>query len=127
MITILAFVLGASAANPHVDLKVSSKEVNYSLSIQAQNFSFESRGRQIHRKIKPCGARAYELFAEKVLSISQDIAGENKIKKDGAIAVVLNKKNLYLSPISPGGVTITKLETDVDYLESEAEYRCSKK
>lgn len=125
---ILAFLLlSAFAAPAAFELKVESTKLNYSISMSNSNFAYQSETKKIQQPIKPCGKRSYDLFAQKIKAgIKKDLTG-GKVKTPKAIQVTLNKEKFYFPPLSSAGVLISKVETDVDYLMSEAAYRCSKK
>lgn len=112
---------------PKLDVKVSSANLNYTVSIKGDQFSYQSKSRKVQEKIKPCASRAYELFANKMKSSVKKELSKTTIKSPNAIEVKMNKEKFYLSPLSNGGIVVSKVDTEIDYLISEAAYRCSKK
>lgn len=120
-------LFAANAATSGLDLKVASPNLNYTVSISSGKFLYQSGTRKIQQQIQPCAKRSYDLFARKIeATIKKDYA-KAKVKIPKAIQATLNKENFYLPPLSTSGVFVSKLDTDVDYLMSEAIYRCSKK
>lgn len=126
MPTILFLILSAQASAP-LHLNVSSAQVNFSLEMGPKEVIFRSNKLKLNHTIKPCGEPSLAKLTNKIRSeIKTEIAKSAK-KFPNAIQATLDHEQSYLPPLSSAGILMSKMETEVDYAISEANYRCSRK
>ena len=127
MSILLSLLIASAAAATGFNLKVESPKLNYTVSVSEKQFLYRSGAKKIQQKISPCSKRAYEVFTKKIRHQIQKDYAKSKIKIPNTIHVKMNNESFFLPPLSTSGNFMSKMDTDVDYLMSEAIYRCSKK
>lgn len=125
--TILFLLLTHAFAANQFQLKVESPEVNYSLKITKSQIEFESPTKKIKKPISKCGARAFENLQGRIESELKQEPVKLKSKSLQGMQITLNKDRFLIAPLTPSGVYLSNVETEIDYVLSEAIYRCSKK
>lgn len=122
------FIMFASAAPiKNFELKVESSKFNYTISISEKKFRYFSATKQVQQKIQPCGSKAYELFVNKIKKTIKNDYSKTSAESPNLIQVTFNKEIYFFAPLTLSGNLFSKIENDIDYLISEAIYRCSKK
>lgn len=125
--TFIFFLLTHAFAANQFQLKVESPNVNYSLKISKSQVTFESPTKKIKKPIAKCGARAFENLQGRIESELKSEPVKLRSKTLQGMWITLNKDRFLIAPLTPSGVYLSNVETEIDYVLSEAIYRCSKK
>lgn len=124
---ILFLLIAHSLAADNFTLKVDSAKFSYLVKIDKTKFEYAAGGRKVKYKIKSCSRPVFKIFTDKVKGKIDTDFTKFSSKTDHAISVNLNGEQAFFLPLSSAGILLSKVVTDVDYLISEAVYRCSKK
>jgi len=123
-------ILSAQAAVPKMSVQVQTPGSDYSLQI-GPRFEYRSSKKTLSRSISACDERAYVRFARRLhkavlenwLSVPAPPQATASVRKQ--VQATLNGQSRVLSALSPAGLFLSRMDNEVDYLVSEAVYRCA--
>lgn len=127
VLTLILIGLISRGAIKSMVVSVESARINYSINLTPTYFEYQSSQKKIQRPISKCDTRAFELFSRRIENVLTSELTMTTFKTKNSLDVKFNKKQLFIPPMSRAGNFLVKINTDVDYLISEAIYRCSKK
>jgi hypothetical protein len=117
-----AFLFYPTWADLH--LKVEAPSYQFTIEIQKNVFRYSSPLRQVQKKIDPCAAPAFDQFSTRLQKLIQADAKPVPAQNLKRILASVNGKNSALFPLSQAAVALSQVETEIDYLMTEAEVRC---
>lgn len=123
MILILSLLLPQAYAD--LRLKAESGEINFSLNITKQRFSYSSSALKINKPIEACSRKAFDRFSSRLESQFKSNNLKWNLQKTGGYKVRYNKKTYNVAPLTSTGVQLAKMDSQINYLMGEESYYCS--